>query len=335
MPKKRATTSRKKPTKPKPPCRPSTPYDAIAKQLLSCLPILAFVLKNTVTELRDCSIETIADELIEERVMPSSVPVDPWTVRSPLSFALPTEDASIDEGSVYYDVLLRVRLPHSDGSVGIVVNIEPQSYETDYPVLKRAAYYCARLLSAQRGQGLAGSDYERLEKVYSIWIFSGPAAHPEGSITSYTLQEQLVEGADSHALNEYDLLSILLVRPPQQPGYNGFLEKLATLFSLETGKAEKIKALENDFAWGITPEVEETMGRLVSMGEYAIEYGEARGLDKGRKESQLAAVRAIMKTQGFTPKQALDALEITNEDDRSYYLEQIEQSADNTPPQPQ
>lgn len=321
---------RKKPAAPRsesvapPPIkRPATPYDAIAKQLLSCPPILAFILKNTVSELRDCSIETIAEELIEDRVVPSSVPVEPWQVRSPLEFALPNEDVSIDEGAIFYDVLVRVRLPNTDGTVGVVVNIEPQSYETDYPVLKRAIYYCARLLSAQRGHGRAGSDYERLEKVYSVWIFSGPAAKPQGSITRYALGEQLVEGNDSHAPEEYDLINVLLVHPPQQAGYNGFLEKLATLFSLETSRAEKIKALEGDFAWGVTPEVEETMGRLVSMGEYAIEYGEARGLERGRQQAQFEGLRALIKTQGFSPEQALDALMIVDEPDRSRYLEQL------------
>ena len=99
MPRKRAAAPRKQPAKPQSLRRPATPYDAVAKQLLSCMPILAFILKNTVTELSDCSIETIAGELIEERVMPSSVPVDPWTVRSPLSFALPPEDPADIEGA--------------------------------------------------------------------------------------------------------------------------------------------------------------------------------------------------------------------------------------------
>lgn len=301
--------------------RVSNPYDAAAKQLLACRPILAFVLKNTIEELVDCTIEEIGNELIDGEVGVSAVPVHARGLRSPLVWGLRNEDVSVDEGSIRYDILLRVRKPGGDGSMGIIVNLEPQSYETNYPVLGRAMYYCARLLSAQRGWGRAASDYGALEKVYSIWLFTGPHAPEEGSVTRYSFQERTVCGSLTYPKSEYDLSEVVLVQLPQAGGYNGFLERLATLFSLETSRGEKLRALEGGLTWGLE-EAEELVGRLVSMGEYALEYGMEKGLAQGleeglaqgREEARVDSIRALMASTGWDIARAMDALGIQGEE---------------------
>lgn len=312
--------------------RVTNPYDAAAKQLLACRPILAFVLKNTIAELANCTVEEIGNELIDEEVNTSAVPVHARGLRSPLVWGLRNEDSSLDEGSIFYDILLRVRLPGGDGSMGIIVNLEPQSYETDYPVLKRAMYYCARLLSAQRGRGGAGLDYGALEKVYSVWLFTGPHAPEEGGVASYAFQERTICGGLTHPRSEYDLSEVVFVRLPRAGGYNGFLEKLATLFSLETGRDEKLRALEGELTWGFE-EAEELVGRLVSMGEYALEYGiekgmaqgMAQGIAQGRREALTDGVRALMTSTGWDVTRAMEALGLEGEE-RAYCEEALADS---------
>lgn len=303
------------------------PYDAAAKQLLACRPILAFVLKNTIEELADCTVEEIANELIDGEVRTSDTPVHVRGVRSPLAVGMRNEDDSLDEGTIFYDMLLRVKLPDGDGSLGVIVNLEPHSYETDYPVLKRALYYCARLLSAQRGWGRAGSDYGALEKVYSVWLLTGSQSAGEGGITTYAFEEKKLCGNFGHERLDYDLAEVVFVHLPQAGGYNGFLEKLATLFSLETGRDEKLRALEGELTWD-PDEAEELVGRLMSMGEYAVEYGIEKGfaqgvqqgieegIEQGRVQGQalgyeaamLESVRALMASMGWDADQAMDAL---------------------------
>lgn len=39
-----------------------------------------------------------------------------------------------------------------------------------YPLIKSALYYCARLISSQLNTVFTGSHYEKIQKVYSIWI---------------------------------------------------------------------------------------------------------------------------------------------------------------------
>ena len=40
--------------------------------------------------------------------------------------------------------------------------------------MARSAFYCARILSQQKGTEFLNSDYGGLKKVYSIWILTSP-----------------------------------------------------------------------------------------------------------------------------------------------------------------
>ena len=300
------------------------PCDAAAKQLLACRPILAFVLKNTIAELADCTIKEIEHDLIEGDVSMGDAPVHTRDARSPLAAGLCNEGGPLDGGTISYDMLLRVRLPGGDGLVGVIVNLESQLYETDYPVLRHAIYYCARLLLAQRGWGRISSDCRALKKVYSIWLFTGSEAAGEGGITTYGFTERHQCGSWEHDPADYDLVEVVFVHVPQPGGCNGFLEKLATLFSLETGRDEKLRALEDELTWDLD-EGEELVARLMSMGEYAVEYGVAKGLARGREEAALENVRALMASMTWDAEQAMGALAIDAEL-RRHYRELLAQS---------
>ena len=96
-----------------------------------------------------------------------------------------------------YDVRFSAVAPGKDGTIGLIINIEAQSkYHPGYPLVKRAIYYCGRMLSAQYGSVFTQSHYGEIQKVYSIWICSHPPKERENTITSYTLQERHLVGQD-------------------------------------------------------------------------------------------------------------------------------------------
>ena len=43
-----------------------------------------------------------------------------------------------------------------------------------YPLIKRGIYYCCRMVSSQYGTVFTSSHYEKIKKVYSIWICTNP-----------------------------------------------------------------------------------------------------------------------------------------------------------------
>lgn len=80
-----------------------------------------------------------------------------------------TEDNSLKEQTIYYDIRLNARTPGEKRSIQLIINIEAQlDTAPGYPIEKRAIYYCCRLISGQYGTVFSHSEYGKIRKVYSI-----------------------------------------------------------------------------------------------------------------------------------------------------------------------
>ncbi len=300
--------------------RAARPYDAAAKQLLVHKPLLAYIMKNTLGEYADLDVETIAREFIEGDIRAGSDPVDARCLSGPLVFGPRNEDDSLDDGTVRYDVLFRARRPVGDGTLGLIVNIEPQAHMPDYSIAKRAAYYCARLLSAQRGAWPSGDEYDRLEKVCSIWICMNPRLGEADSVTEYVMRERVLRGSVRRDPLEYDLQSIVIACLPQAGGYNGFTETLATLFSFETTGHDKMRALETQLGPELAREFRGVTGNMTTLGEYAVDYGIAKGIKQGEERATMSSLRNLMQNLSWEPERAMEAIGLP-EQDRPRYRE--------------
>lgn len=63
-----------------------------------------------------------------------------------------------------------------------------------YPLVKRGFYYCARMISEQYGTVFTDSEYEKIQKVYSIWICPSPEKKRKNGIFKYHTVEETVFG---------------------------------------------------------------------------------------------------------------------------------------------
>jgi hypothetical protein len=191
-------------------------YDAAAKKLLSSKKILAWILKYCVEEFKDCSIADIRDRYIIGIPETASVPVLPdetnaaAMVNADRISGERTEDTSVTEGKVTFDIRLRAITPHND-LVQLIINIEAQrSKRTSYPLLKRAMYYVSRLISSQYGVDFDRAQYGKIKKVYSIWLCMD-APDDRGGITRYRMQEEPEYGNILDEKENYDLQQIVMV----------------------------------------------------------------------------------------------------------------------------
>ncbi|MDE5758214.1 MAG: Rpn family recombination-promoting nuclease/putative transposase [Allobaculum sp.] len=146
-------------------------YDASAKRLLSHKLILAFILKACIPVYKDISIEDIAQKYIEGPPQISSVPVFP-DQEGALIKGQATEDTTLYEGTRHYDIHFRASIPGLKEPIPILVNIENQiSLSPGYPLIIRAVYYGARMISSQYGKEFTSSHYEKIKPVYTIGSF--------------------------------------------------------------------------------------------------------------------------------------------------------------------
>ena len=65
---------------------------------------------------------------------------------------LNTEDSTINEGTVTYDIRFRAIVPGTGERISLIINVEAQNdFYPGYPIVKRNLYYCCRLVSSQYG----------------------------------------------------------------------------------------------------------------------------------------------------------------------------------------
>lgn len=321
-------------------------YDAACKRLLSQKVILAQIMKGLLREYGGCTTEEIARECIEGSPcidgtlgMPDGVPqlVTGVDVRNVL--AVP--------GKVDFDVLFYARpSPRAAGScrdmgwpglTGLVINIEAQhDFYPGYPLLKRAQYYCAQLLVSQYGTQFAKSHYERLRKVYSIWLCTNPPRRLRGAVGWYETNERMSpEGLPGWDRSAYDLSSVIMVYlddrdTGRRDGHHGLVNLLSTLFVSRLSVAEKLEVLSREYNIPRTAELE---GGVTAMGSFArglmersFSDGRAEGRTEGKAEGKIEglvlAIRNLMQSTGWPIDHAMDALGISG-DDRSGCKERL------------
>lgn len=301
-----------------------TAYDAACKRLLSEKMILAWILKSCVEEFRDCEVREIAEKYIEGRPQVSEVAVMPETEGN-MIVGMDTEDKSAQEGNVYFDIRFYAISPRSGERIRLIINVEAQSkFYPGYPLLMRAIYYCCRMISSQHGREFQKSHYEKVRKVYSIWICMNPPKNRRNTIARYHMAEENLVGSVQEPVRHYDLLTVVMVclGGPNGENYDGILRMLDVLLSEETGAAEKRRVLQEDFQISITPGMESEVSTMCNLSEHVWEKGVAKGREEGMANGVLSSIRSLIANTGMPEEQAMKLLGIPGEE-RSRYSEML------------
>lgn len=299
-------------------------YDEVCKKVLALKEIAARILAAVVEELEGCSVEKIISCIGTPEI--GNIPVD---VDAPLIPLENTEDTTINEGMRFFDIKFTVKAPVSGEYIQLIINLEAQkNFNPGYSLIKRGIYYCSRLISSQYGTVFTKSDYDRIRKVYSIWVCTDPTAEYRQTIARYKLGKEMLEGetkfknpADAEKeRRDYDLLSLVLIglddpnsgNMPQ----NGIIHMLSVLFAGNMDFEAKIITLENEYNIKMTEEIEEEVERMCNLSEGVWEKGVAEGMAKGMAKgeiNQLMRVVYKLMSKGMKFEEVENLLDITPE----------------------
>lgn len=219
-------------------------YDAACKRLLANKIILAWIMKSCVEEYRDCSILDIAEKYIEGEPQVGGITVNPdEDIYGTQIRGAATEDTTIHEGTITYDIRFYAVVPVSGERMRLILNVEAQNdFYPGYPIIKRAIYYCGRMISSQYGTEFTESHYENIKKVYSIWICMNPPENRKNSINRYTIEEKNLVGNVVEKRSNYDLLTaVMICLGDSDADSDGILKLLEVLLSSERKAEEKRK----------------------------------------------------------------------------------------------
>ena len=185
-------------------------YDASAKKLLSFKSVIAWILKLNISEFRDYDVEYIANHCISgvsisDKAVHQDEP-DRTLNGDERVTLMNSESTSSSDGTVYYDLRLMAKVPGEDGEVCIFINIEIQNDSGQkYSLVTRGLYYCARMISEQHGTVFTDMNYQKIRKVYSIWISPNPGEkRKKSTITRYSMAKNDVLGKSFIKKRNYD-----------------------------------------------------------------------------------------------------------------------------------
>jgi len=294
-------------------------YDKLAKHFLSRKSILAQILKYTVEEFTDSSLEDIEKKYIEGEPSLSinTVPLDDTLD----IIGKNTESTSLNESFVTFDIIFDAIAPIDGKLVKIIINLEPQktTKKIHYKLMKRAVYYAARLISSQKEKEFHRDDYNGLKKVYSIWIAMNVQNYRADSIQTYKLTEQLIHGKfRGDNPKNYDLISIVILNLGKKPTSHKLLNLLYLIFMDLKSSAEKETILHDEYHIDITRDMREELRKMGGLMEPAVEIAAEKKSAETKKKTLIESVRNLMETLNLTAKQAMDALKIPADKQKEY-----------------
>lgn len=298
-------------------------YDASCKRLLANKEILAWIMKSCLEEYRDFDVDEIAEKYIEgdPQVAQMELNPDEGMGESGQIKGMNTEDSTIREGTIAYDIRFWATVPKKAEAIRLIINIEAQNdFYPGYPLVKRGIYYCSRMISSQYGTEFIEAHYEKMKKVYSIWICPHPPKNRENTITRYFIQEENLIGEALEKRENYDLMTVIMICLGRSGSdrYQGILKLLDVLLSSEREVEEKKKILQEEFDIRMTKTLESEVSIMCNLSKGIEESGIKKGIKEGIKEGVLSSIKNLMESMGWPVEQAMEALKVPKSEQQQY-----------------
>ena len=281
-------------------------YDAEAKDMLAQKIVIANILAGAVTEFQGLTPEEIMP-FLEEEMQVAKVAVLPGSTNrttsveengetTPKVASANTEDKVPGEGEITFDVRFCMWTPKNIEQIKLLMDMEAQKdFYPGYDIVTRGIFYAARMISSQHGTEFVKSDYNKIKKVYSIWICMNAPAYAENTITEYCIQQVNRVGNYPKDKNRYDLLSVIVIglgeKLPIEPNLHRFL---GVLFS-NVMKVNEKKVLEEEFHIPMTEELQEGVEKMCNLSEAIEERGIERGMEAGIQRGMEAGIQRGME----------------------------------------
>ncbi len=293
-------------------------YDAGMKHLMSNKEIIIPILQMTVPEFKTCSQEEILQCLDISSITKDDFVSDIPKIEKNLRLTREdSELSSLTEKLVRFDIRFRIKNPRlstEEIRVNLHIDMEAQkSYRPSnpsYPVLKRAVYYAARDLSSQLSSITETTDYSKLEKCYSIWICAEDIPKKlQNTLTEYSLSKKDIIGVADEPDEDYDLLTVIVIRQGEKTEEKGIFDYLNGIFTCDINRIDKYSHIK----W--SEPFQREVSKVTGFGDMIYERGMRAGEQKGM------ILGALMS--GKTPEEVADMLNLPLEEIKKVQEEQM------------
>ena len=301
-------------------------YDAGMKQLMSNKEIIIPILQMTVPEFKACSQKEILECLDISSITKDDFVSDIPDIEKDLRLTKEdSELSSLVEKPVRFDIRFKIinpKLSTEKIRVNLHIDMEAQkSYRPSnpsYPILKRAVYYVARDISSQLSMITQTTDYSKLEKCYSIWICAEDVPKKlQNTLTEYSFSKKDIIGVADEPKEDYDLLTVIIIRQGRDTNENGIFDYLKGLFTADIKRIQRYSHIE----W--SEPFRKEAGKMTGFGDMIYERGmragEQKGIQQGRYEGMILGV--LMS--GKTPEEVSEMLNLPLEEIKKVQEQQM------------
>ena len=264
-------------------------YDETGKKVLRYREVLANILKYSIPEYAPYTAQEIM-EFIETDSITGEVPVAPDA--DTRIHGVNTEQSSIKEANLTFDVLFNVLKPDKV-KVHLHVDIElQQEYNPGYSIEKRGIYHLSRMISSHLDVITKKTNYDKLQKVYSIFICVGNVpAYLHNTVSYYEfVNTQNIGFKDSKKAKEYicksenyDLMGLIIVRISEK-----ITENVTEIIDFLHGIFYDIEEVGKYIDFSQNEKLRKELKGMSLTGEHLIEYGRNQERERAEKEKERA-----------------------------------------------
>lgn len=249
--------------------------DEYVKRIISQKCVLSRILKATAREFKKFSLEEI-EGMIEPDVEIFHTPLRPLYQLVPGQsnriLGDNTEDKVPNEGANFYDIRFHVYLSGSRKKIPIklLINIE------------------AQMISAQLGTEFTDSRYDKIKKVYSIWICMNAPKKVGNAMAEFSIHKKNLIGKIRDGRKHYDKLSVIIICLNEKcmPHNKGIHQFLNIILSKKLPPAEKQQQLERNFDMKLTETLRKDVSEMCNFGDAIEREGIRKGRRKGKREGK-------------------------------------------------
>ena len=291
-------------------------YDEHVRRMLKDKDVLAFILKYSVREFADYTIEEAKaaidgePEIAAHKVRPNAVET------------LENESNIPGEGKMYFDIIFYAKTKDAIRQK-LYINIEAQkSFYPGYDLVTRGIVYPARLISQQMDIEFTADNYDGVKKVYSIWICMNTPDKKRSyekvsdTIVEYSIKPTIVYPSkgnpDRIATGRYDLMSTVFINLNSEKtikSKNTLISMLSTLLSNDIKPSEKKRLLQKDYGISMSHELESEVSSMCNLSEAIEEKAIEQGIEQGKS----VTIYDLVQTEVIPPAVGAEKLGITVE----------------------
>ena len=152
------------------------------------------------------------------------------------------------------------------------------------------------------------SNYQKIQKIYSIWICPAPAEKRNGSILQYRIVEKEVMGKSFINEDDYDKMEVVVIGVGEGCDYSdrSITGLFSVLFSSKMELEEKKRILGGTYGIAMTKKFESEVEKMGGIG---------RAYEKaGRIEGQLRTLNNLIKNGKLSIEDAAESANMTVEE---------------------